>query len=216
MKKTFLTSVMLVAAVFAATSMFNDAAIASCPMKSDCAPNIQDNKLPENCMKPMTPAEHAKMLEAKKAEFEARLKLTDEQKAKLEKIKADEKKALKKCRKQMKKEHQKLDKLIAKEMQTRAENVKKFEAILTESQKEEMKKMHEEMKAEREKFAPPEFCGAKCKCNKGHGQIKHDFERGVHQRPEHGPHAGEPHHGPEGMPHQGQDGMPPQRPDFEK
>lgn len=204
MKKTFLTSVMLVASVIATAAIFNEAAIAACPVKSDCAPKIQDNNMPEKCQKPLSPEEHARMMAAKKAEFEARLKLTDEQKAKIEKIKADEKKALKKCREQIKEEQQKLDKLIAKEMQTRAENVKKFEAILTESQKEEMKKMHEEMKAEREKFAPPEFCGCKCPCHKGHGSMKQD----CFQLPHHGPHAGVPHHGSEGMP--------PQKPDFDK
>ena len=67
------------------------------------------------------------------------MKLTDEQKAEIEKIKADEKKALKKYRKRIKEEQLKLDKLIAQEMQTGAENIKKIEAILTEVQKEEMK-----------------------------------------------------------------------------
>lgn len=182
MKKTILSSVILTAAIFTVSAMSNSVAIASCPLKSDGAAKSQEKQqMPEKCFKPMTPEEHAQMREAKKAEFEARLKLTEEQKAQLEKIKSDEKKALKTCRKNIKKEKEKLDALIEQEKDVRIESIKKFEAILNEKQKEEMKKLHEEMKAEREKFAPHNSCGCGCPGCKEHAPMKHR----VHPKPHH-------------------------------
>ena len=187
MKKTLLTSVMLAAAVFTFCTVNSTPANAACPAKKDCVQEAQmPEHHPEKCFKPMSPEEHAKIREAKKAEFEARLKLTDEQKAKIEELKASEQKSLKSCRAKIKKEKEKLDKLVAQEMETRAENVKKFEAILTEEQKAELKKMHEEMMAEKAKFVP---CSCDCgcpACQKHHEEVKAGH---------HGPRG--PHHGPQ-------------------
>ena len=184
MKKTLLTSVMLAAAVVSFCAVNNAPANATCPAKTDCVQQRPFEHHPERCMKPMSPQEHAKMMEAKKAEFEARLNLTAEQKAKIEQLKADENKALKSCRAKIKKEHEKLDKLVAQEMETRAENVKKFEAILTEEQKAELKKMHEEMMAEKAKFVP---CSCDCGCPEC--AKHHDAMKGHHKGPR-GPHHG--------------------------
>ncbi len=186
MKKTLLTSVMLAAAVFTFCAVNSTPANATCPAKKDC---VQEAKMPphhpQHCFKPMPPAEHAKLMEAKKAEFEARLKLTEEQKTKIEELKAAEKKSLKSCRAKIKKEQEKLDKLVAQEMETRAENVKKFEAILTEEQKAELKKMHEEMMAEKAKFVP---CSCDCGCP---ACQKHHEEMKVRHHGPHGPAAPE-------------------------
>lgn len=188
MKRTILSSVVLTAAVFTVCAMSNGAAIASCPLNSDCAVRIQEKQpVAEKCFKPMTPEERAKIREAKKSEFETRLKLTDEQKAKIEKIKADEKRALKTCRKNIQKEKEKLDTLIEQEKEVRIESIKKFEALLNDTQKEEMKKLHEEMKAERAKFSQHNFCGCDCPGCKGHAPMKHDSHR-------------KPHHSPDKMP----------------
>ena len=194
MKKTLITSVMLAAALFAFSAVNATPAKAVCPAKQDCA---QEKQMPlhhpEPCMKPMPPEEHAKLMEAKKAEFEERLKLTEEQKAKIEELKASEQKSLKSCRAKIEKEKAKLDKLIAQELEVKKQNFEKFEAILTEDQKAEIKKMHEEMMAEKAKFVP---CSCDCgcpECAKHHEEAK----AGHHgpQGPEFGPGPKGPHHG---------------------
>ena len=79
------------------------------------------------------------------AEFEKRLKLTDEQKAKIEKNRKESKK--------------KLDAIRKKEMKLREErkailneNKKKFEELLTDEQKEELKKIEAEREAKFKEF----------------------------------------------------------------
>ena len=200
MKKRFFTSVMLAAAVFSLCAINVAPANATCPAKKDCVKEMPQPVEPqERGFKPMSPEEHAKMMEAKKAEFEARLKLTPEQKAQIEKIKADEKKALKSCRANIKKTQEKLDKLIAKEMEVRAENVKQFQALLTEDQKEELKKIHEEMKAERDKFVP---CSCDCGCPvcDKHHDLKKEKDCGL-KGPGFGPGPKGPEFGPRGPHH---------------
>ena len=183
MKKTILTSVMLTAAVLTFCAINSAPANAVCPAKGDC---VQEKQIPMNhpqkCLKPMSPEEHAKLREAKKAEFEARLKFTPEQKAKIEEMKADEQKSLKSTRAKIKKEQEKLDKLISQEIEVRKENFDKFNAILTEEQKVELKKMHEEMMAEKAKFIP---CSCDCGCPEC--QKHHEEMKGCHKGPR-GPH----------------------------
>lgn len=175
-KKTILSSIMITAMALSLGSLFAAPSLAVCPVKSPCAKQCEKTVKPE-CQKPMPiyPNEHAKMHEQKKTEFEARLNLTDEQKAKLEKIKADEKKALAPYQAKIRQEEQKIDELFEKEKAVRKESLKKFESLLTEEQKTELNKIKEEIKTEMEKMAPkePPFMGhkkpcptdCKCKCH---------------------------------------------------
>ena len=173
MKKTFITSVMLAATIFTFSAVNNAPANATCPAKEDCAKAMpMPMHHPHPGFKPMSPEEHAKLREARKAEFETRLNLTEEQKAKIEELKASEDKALKSCREKIKKEQAKLDKLIAEDMAGRKATKEKIKALLTEEQKAELQKMHEEMKAKRAEFVP---CSCDCgcpACQKHHDEMK--------------------------------------------
>lgn len=163
MKKTLFTALMTGVTAFTLCSLFSVPALASCPVKTNAPCQKKcDKPVPSmECDKSMSPEEHAKMREAKKAEFEARLQLTETQKAQLEKIKADEKKALAPYKAKIEKEQAKIDALFEKEKAVRMETMKKFEATLTAEQKAELTKIKEEMKAEMEKMAPkgPKFMG---------------------------------------------------------
>ena len=211
MKKTFITSVMLAAAILTFNAVSNAPANAACPADKQCEQTMPAQK-PEPIAKPLSPEEHAKIREAKKAEFEARLKFTEEQKKQIDELKANEEKSLKSCRNKIKKEQQKLDKLITQERTVREENIKKFEAILTEEQKAELKKLHEEMVAEKMKFKPcPCDCGCPA-CGKPHEELNEkdcglkgpEFGPGP-KGPEFGPGPKGPHHGPELAPQQAPD-----------
>lgn len=106
---------------------------------------------PDVMHKPMSPEEHAKIREAKKAEFEARLNLSKAQKSQLEKIKKEEKTKLEPYMEKLKREQEKINQLLEQQKEIRLESIKKFEAMLTEEQKAELEKIKEEM----QKFAPP-------------------------------------------------------------
>ena len=95
------------------------------------------------CQKPeefkrMTPEE-------RRAEFQKRLNLTDEQKAKLDTIKAEEQKKLEPIRNKMKKKHEEMRELIQSEAEIRKSSMDKFEALLTAEQKAELEKMKAEI-----------------------------------------------------------------------
>lgn len=94
MKKTLLTTLMAGTMALTLSALFSVPAMAACPVKAQtpCAKKCDKPAPPMECKKPMSPEERAKMREARKADFEARLQLTESQKAQLEKIKADEKK----------------------------------------------------------------------------------------------------------------------------
>lgn len=105
----------------------------------DCKCGCQRPDRPER----MTPEE-------RRAEFEKRMNLTEEQKAKLEAIKADEHKKLEPIRNKMKKKHDEMRELMKSEAEIRKSSMEKFEAVLTPEQKAELEKMkaeiHEQMK----------------------------------------------------------------------
>ena len=155
MKKRLLSSLMIGAMAFTLGSLVAAPSLAQegCPLK-DNAPKCE-KPAPGEFHRPMTPEERAKFREEKKAEFEARLKLTDDQKAQLEKIKKEEKAKLAPYAEKMKKEKAKMDKLFEEQKAIRMDSMKKFEATLTEEQKAELEKIKEEAKAEMKKFAPP-------------------------------------------------------------
>ena len=115
-------------------------------------------------------------MEAKKAEFEKRLNLTDEQKTQIEKNKQKDKETMKPIYDKMKENKQAIkaihkdatlspeDKVLksaqyekelidlkVKANELRKENMKNFESILTDDQKVEFAKIKEEQKAEMEK-----------------------------------------------------------------
>lgn len=146
MKKKLLSSLLVCAAVLTLSSsaMANECAQDPCnaaqpPQECNkpCPPDIQQRP-------PMSPEE-------RKAEFEKRIQLTDAQKAKLEKIKADEKKTLEPVHKKMQKKHEEMRALIKQENDVRAESMKKFEAILTTEQKTELEKMKTEIQEQMKK-----------------------------------------------------------------
>lgn len=156
MKKTLLSSMMVGAMALTLGALFSTPAIAACPLKSSPCEKKCEKPAPPHMesKKPMTPEERAKFKEQKKAEFEARLQLTEEQKAQLEKIKADEKKKLESNTAKIKKEQEKMNKLFEERRDIKMESVKKFEALLTETQKEELKKIKEEAIQDMKKMGP--------------------------------------------------------------
>ncbi len=177
MRKTLMTS-MLLGAMAIAGAVVADSAQAVCPAKAPCEQKCEKPS-PVDFHKPMGPEERAKFREQKKAEFYERLKLTESQKAQLEKIKADEKKAMKPIKEKIRKEHEKMRSLIDEEREIRSESMKKFEATLSAEQKAELEKIKQEMKTEMEKMGPrhpfahpvppkdakpvcPPECGCKC------------------------------------------------------
>ena len=180
MKKTLMTSMLLGAMVIAGT-LISNSADAVCPAKAPCDQKCE-KPAPADFHRPMSPEERAKFREQKKAEFEERLKLTESQKAQLEKIKADEKKALKPYKEKIKKEHEKIRSLMDEEREIRAESMEKFEATLSAEQKAELEKIKQEMKAEMEKMGPrhplahpmppkegePPMCPPECGCKCHH------------------------------------------------
>lgn len=173
MKKTLFSALIAGAMAFTISAVFCIPALANCPLNTG-KPACDRPAPPMDWKKPMTPEEHIKFREAKKAEFEARLQLTESQKAKLEKIKADEKKALEPYREKINKEQEKLNSLFAKEREIREQSMKQFEATLTAKQKEELEKIKSEVKEEMEKmtphtfpnpkFGPKPMCPPDCKC----------------------------------------------------
>ena len=166
MKKTLLSAVLTGTMALSLSAMIAVPAMANCPAKGPCDKDGQPAPMKE-CKKPLSPEEHAKMREQKKAEFEDRLNLTESQKAQLEKIKADEKKALAPYREKIKKEQKKMEELFAKEREIRKQSMQKFESVLTEDQKAELEKIKTEVKEEMDKMAPPMGpCGPKF-CPKG-------------------------------------------------
>lgn len=153
-KKLF--SAMLIGA---AALTIGSAAIATpcngpCPIKE---PKAIEQTCPSPQMQrhPMSPEEHQKAEDARRAAFDKRMNLTAEQKAKLEKIKADEKKILEPIHKKMEKNRDAMKVLVKKEIDVRTESMKKFEAILTEEQKAELEKMKVEFRPKMKKdFGP--------------------------------------------------------------
>ena len=139
----------------------------------------KDIQAPPKCHH-MVPPPGAKMekpdFAAKKAEFEKRLKLTDEQKAQIKANKEKDRETMKPLFEQIKVKHEKFreidaDKTLSaeakekqkqelkKEIKTlktqadtlRKDNMKKFESLLTEKQKKEFEKIKKEQKKEMEK-----------------------------------------------------------------
>ncbi len=175
MNKKLLSTIIAVAAMAAGT------AVMAGPCKGPCEvpPPPGEGRPcppPEFGKPPMDKEAFEKAKAERKAEFEQRLNLTDEQKAQLEKIKADEKKSLEPIHKKMDKLHKEKSDLMKKEREIRAESMKKFEAVLTEEQKAELDKMkaefHEKIKKDFGKRGPhpmmkpecvPGCAGADCK-----------------------------------------------------
>ena len=151
MKKTLLSALLTGTMALSLSAMIAVPAMANCPAKGPCDKDGQPAPMKE-CKKPLSPEEHAKMREQKKAEFEDRLNLTESQKAQLEKIKADEKKALAPYREKIKKEQKKMEELFAKEREIRKNSMQKFEATLTPEQKAELQKIKDETKVEMDKM----------------------------------------------------------------
>lgn len=151
MKKNLLSALCVGTMALILSAMFAVPSFATCPAKEPC--NKAEKTAPvQEFKKPMTPEERAQFREAKKAEFEERLNLTESQKAQLEKIKADEKKALAPYREKIKKEQKKMEELFAKEREIRKNSMQKFEATLTPEQKAELQKIKDETKAEMDKM----------------------------------------------------------------
>ena len=117
MQKTLLTTLMAGTMALTLSALFSVPAMAACPVKAQtpCAKKCDKPAPPMECKKTMSPEERAKMREARKADFEARLQLTESQKAQLEKIKADEKKALAPYKEKIAKERAKMNELFEKE-----------------------------------------------------------------------------------------------------
>lgn len=182
MKKVVLSSVLAGAMALTLGGLFTPAE-AVCPAKAPCAKsappkaspceNKMEKQFPPKGPQMMSPEERGKIREEKKAEFEERMKLTESQKAQLEKIKADEKKAVAPIKEELKKEHAKIEALFEKEKAVRVESMKQFETMLTPEQKTELEKIKTEINEEISKMAPPEFkkhegkpCPKDCKCPK--------------------------------------------------
>lgn len=168
MKKIVLSSMMFGALAFTLSGLFSVPAFADCPIKAPCGKNCEKPTPPTNeFKKPMTIEERTKIKQEKKAEFEAKLQLSEEQKTQLEKIKADENKKLEPYRAKMKK-------LFEQERAIKKESIKKFEAILTPEQKAELEKIRLEAKDEMKKHEPtmrpngqkPLNPECKCPCHK--------------------------------------------------
>lgn len=121
----------------------------------------------QECLEVTTSEEHAQLHEERKKEFEERLQLTNEQKFEIEKLKQKEIKKLKSCRKKMTKINDELIRLINYEKLVRSESIRKFDALMTQQQREEMEVINEEMKMEVEQFIPT--CNnpnCPCSCHK--------------------------------------------------
>lgn len=166
MNKKLLSTILAAAAIAAGTCVF------AVPCKGPCEvppPPPAEGKPcpPPECGKPPMDKEVCEKAKAeRKAEFEKRLNLTEEQKAQLEKIKADEKKALEPVHKKMDKLHKEMSSLLKKEREVRAESMKKFEAVLTEEQKAELEKMksefHEKIRKDFAKRGPHPMMKPEC------------------------------------------------------
>ncbi len=144
----------------------------ACPLQKEFQPPHHGHHMmpPPNC-KAQKPD-----FAAKKAEFEKRLKLTDEQKAQIKANKEKDRETMKPVFEQIKAKHEQFRKIDAdtsltketKEKQKqelrkeikdlkiqadnlRKENMKSFESVLTEKQKKEFEKIKKEQKKEMEK-----------------------------------------------------------------
>ncbi len=159
-----------------------------CPPEGDCPkPPMHQGK-----MMPPPPPE-AKKMKDKRAEFDKKLQLTEEQKAKAKEIRMNGHKEMKPIMEQMKakkiqidqiaksniSEEEKVQKIapIKEELKTlrnqakdlRIKNTQEFEAILTAKQKKTLEKMKKEAKKNFKKQhpkRPPCNCPPDCKCRK--------------------------------------------------
>ena len=135
MKKALLTA-------FCATTLLMTSAIAGEADASKINKNVPTQPAQEKMMKGHHPHKGGKFHQKHKENaqaFQNRLKLTDEQKAQIEK---NREKSMKKMQKIMEQEK----KLKEQKREIMKENREAFEAILTDEQKAELQKMHEERK----------------------------------------------------------------------
>lgn|SRR5574344_518933 len=156
MKKQILSTVLMGTMALTLATLVTAPSFAACPLQQ-CPQKVEKPSMPQECVRPMSPEEHAKMKAEKRLQFESRLNLSAEQKAQLDKIKADEQKALAPTREKIKAESAKLEKLMDKERTIRYESMKKFEALLTPEQKAELAKMKAETREGFCKKMPKDF-----------------------------------------------------------
>lgn len=158
-----------------------------------CLPEGDCPKPPMHQGKMMPPPPEAKKMKDKRAEFDKKLQLTEEQKAKAKEIRMNGHKEMKPIMEQMKakkiqidqiaksniSEEEKVQKIapIKEELKTlrnqakdlRIKNTQEFEAILTAKQKKTLEKMKKEAKKNFKKQhpkRPPCNCPPDCKCRK--------------------------------------------------
>lgn len=172
MKKTILLSSIVVMVIFTC----NAASYADCSGETAKIPVKMQKEMPQH-YKPMHPHHPSKAeMDAKKAEFEKRLNLTEEQKKQIEenrvkdheKIKPfiDQKMAKKAEIKKLREDsslsaeekakkigelRKEIREINLQERKVHEENMKNFEALLTEKQKKEFDKIRVEQKSEMEK-----------------------------------------------------------------
>ena len=169
MKKLLST---IVAALFLATAAYahcpcqNDGQMPPPPPKCDCQKIKKD--CPPDCKCPKCDKEKFaqecfKKMEAKKAEFEKRLNLTDEQKSKMSSLHEKQMKKMRKLDSKIRKQEEKIGELKRKKMEVKKECIEAFEATLTEEQKAELKKIKQEHFEQMKKFEG-KGCPSKCKC----------------------------------------------------
>ena len=106
--------------------------------------------------------ENFKNMEAKKAEFEKRLNLTEEQKAKMASLHEKQMKKMRKLDAKIRKQEAKIGELKRQKMEVKKASIEEFEATLTEEQKAELAKIKQEHKDAMKKFERK--C---CPCKKG-------------------------------------------------
>ena len=109
----------------------------------------------------------------KKAEFEKRLGLTEDQKAKLDSLHEKQMKKMRKLDAKIRNHEEKIGDLKREKMQVRFEGIAEFEKTLTDEQKAELQKIKQERFDKMKEMMPPKGCPFKCKdgkpcdCQKG-------------------------------------------------
>lgn len=184
MKKTLLFASLL---AFAVSTQCIAAEATTTPSETPTVKAPVEKQAPANVQKP--PRKMNPEMAKKKAEFEKRLNLTDEQKAKAKEIRQKGHDQMEPIMEQIKAKHQEIKTIrmsrMAVEMQQekineirselrklnkqahdlRMQNMKEFESILTAKQQKELKKMKEEGRKNFEKnFKKQQKCN--CDCHK--------------------------------------------------
>ena len=117
--------------------------------------------------------EFKKEMQAKKEEFEKRLALTDEQKAKLDSLHEKQMKKMRAIDIKIRKYEEKIGDLKREKMHVKFDGIAEFEKTLTDEQKAELQKIKQERFEKMKQMMPPKGCPCKCKdgkpcdCSKG-------------------------------------------------